>query len=419
VLPLRAFAFLLCPAIALPSIGCSVETSGLADVDGGQAPPTDATARDVLAFDVAPIDAPPPPDGGPTDTTPVVDATRPCETFVARHFPACAIPEPSPLVEVTTSETYDTTDGSGPLGEGLEIAQAGGVAARLVSLDGFRITASGSLRVVGSMPLIVASFGTIDIDGTLDVSSVRGGTAGAGADRAGCSDATSGEYGTSGSGGGGGGGFRGRGGDGGDADLNGPVDLAGGVGGGVVLLPDVVRGGCRGADSGGTDRGAAIGGAGGGAVQLTARDAVSIAGTVHAGGAGGTGGPSTSAAGGGGGGSGGYIGIEATMVTITGTLAANGGGGGEGTDRSLTGADGEDGRSDDTRARGGWGSVAIGTDGGDGAARGVLAGADVPGISDGGGGGGGGGGGFILIWADVAPNVSTAVISPSAMITPR
>lgn len=408
---------MLCSSIALLSVGCAIESAGLGGSDGGT--PPDASGRDAGANDAGTVDAPLNPiDGGSADAEPRSDATMPCEAFRARHFPACAILAPSEAVVVSTAETYDTTDGSGPLGPGLEIVQSGGVIARLVSLDALTITSSGTLRVVGSLPLIVASWSTIDIAGELDVSSALGGTAGAGEGTGDCPPATSGEYGTSGSGGGGGGGFRGRGGNGGAADRN-NASLRGGLGGGTVLRPDVVRGGCRGADSGGTDRGAASGGRGGGAVQLTARDSIRIDGVVHAGGAAGAGGPTTSAAGGGGGGSGGYIGLEAAMVGVSGTLAANGGGGGEGTDRSLAGQDGEDGRPDWLRARGGGDTVSAGTEGGDGAASSVIAGADVLGTAIAGGGGGGGGAGFILIWSDVAADLSAALLSPPPMALPR
>ena len=74
----------------------------------------------------------------------------------------------------------------------------------------------------------------------------------------------------------------------------------------------------------------APGGAGGGAIQLSSRMAISITGTIVAGGAGGEGSPLNAAVGGGGGGAGGYIGFDSGSLAIDAgaIVAANGGGGG-------------------------------------------------------------------------------------------
>jgi len=413
----RTHALVLLLGVALDA-GCTIDTFGLGDPDAGPVP-VDGAERDAIATDAPGVDGGPVADGGGDDAGAGVDA-GPCEMFAAQHFPPCSIPAPSPGIEITTDATYDTTDGTGPLGPGLVIVQDGGVNARLVSLEWLRIASGARLRVVGSMPLIVASWSTIEVDGELDASSELGGSIGAGAAAGPCFPATSGGSGTSGSGGGGGGGFRGRGGNGGRADGNGTSGgLPGGMGGTNVTRPPNVRGGCHGADSGGTDRGVGMGGWGGGAVQLTALDSITVTGTLHAGGAGGGGGPDSSAAGGGGGGSGGYVGLEATTLLIVGVLAANGGAGGEGCNRSTTGADGEDGRPDDVRARGGSGSGSEGTDGGDGTASSIVTGEDVSGLENGGGGGGGGGAGFILLWADSPPDLGSATVSPLPMVLSR
>jgi len=328
-------------------------------------------------------------------------------------------------VILTADASYNTDTGvfrvgAVPLTVPNTVINQAGTDARLIAVDSFRIGAGVRLRVDGSMPLIVASWGTIAIEGDLDVGSTRGGTTGAGANHSSCEVTAPTATGASGTGGGGGGGFGGRGGNGGEGDSNnsGSGAFPGGLGGAAIAAPTIVRGGCPGAESG-PDGGGTVAaeGAGGGAVQLSALGAITVSGRVLAGGAGGTGGPDSSAVGGGGAGSGGYIGLEGSTVTVTGVLAANGGGGGEGTDRSNTGNNGEDSHADQSRAPGGGGATSIGTDGGMGGAGSQLAGADVPGVEAGGGGGGGGGVGFVLVWsADYTG--SGAVISPAAMAVP-
>ena len=122
----------------------------------------------------------------------------------------------------------------------------------------------------------------------------------------------------------------------------------------------------------------------------------------------------------GGGGSGGMIVIEAAMVNVTGEIAANGGGGSGGADDVAggDGADGEAGRTDGIRAKGGLGAAnQEGGDGADGGAGGNLDGLDSLEAADNGGGGGGGGCGFIAIGTP-SLNASSGSISPAVSSWP-
>jgi len=382
--------------------------------------------RDGICEGVAPpMDADVPDDGVAPDTAPVDTGVPGCAMWTPQHFDACAIPAPGGSITIGADGSYDTTTGVLMVGGMVStpasiVIDQGGLPGRVISVEDFSVSMGGTLRVVGEMPLIVASRGSIDIQGDLDASSTRVGAAGAGANPSACFDAMAGGSGLAGSGGGGGGGFHGNGGDGGRGNgnmLDGP-EHPGGPGGGSTASPSAVRAGCNGADSGfGMSPAVAPGGAGGGAVQLTARGSITVGGRILAGGAGGTGGLSSLATGGGGGGSGGFIGLDAPTVTVTGTLAANGGGGGEGSNRSTTGGDGQDGRADDMRATGGAGVGAQSTDGGDGGAGTMHDGASVTDVDNGGGGGGGGGTGFVLIWSESWVETG-ALISPPAIVDP-
>jgi len=334
------------------------------------------------------------------------DAPFDCTVWPApAHFDPCAIPPPGGALDLSMPGTYryDTTTKTltAPDGGTSQPPHQVVAGAQLISIDALQIGASASLRVVGDKPLIVAAWSRIDVVGTLDASSA-GGALGAGANGAGCATATAGGNASGGGGGGGGGGFQGMGGSGG----KGNGTTAGGLGGNAVAIP-MLAGGCRGAKGGDGSTAGAQGGDGGGAVQLTARDTITITGVVHAGGAGGRGATTTlddssSGPGGGGGGSGGMIGLEAPIVTGSGTLAANGGGGGEGADSSagqLPGANGADGAPGTTSASGGAQNVA--GNGGTGSAGAQLAGGlGVDDATDGGGGGGGGAGYIFVRSAD-------------------
>ncbi|MDX2086620.1 MAG: hypothetical protein SFX73_02165 [Kofleriaceae bacterium] len=268
---------------------------------------------------------------------------------------------------------------------------------------------SGTLRAHGSRPLVVLATQTLQISGTLDVSSTRTGPPGAGATTAICISPDGGDD-NGGASGGGGGSFGGRGGDGGVGDTDGS-DVPGGAAA-ATFEPASVRGGCPGGAGGDSDHLGGAGGRGGGAVYLIAGVSITIDGMIWASGAGGSSGDDD--AGGGGGGAGGLIGLDAPSVTImNGTLVANGGGGGEG-GGSNAGAHGLDGTHNTTIAFGGEGDEFFGGDGGDGS------GGNVHDASDGqdnlgGGGGGGGGIGYVYVagtFQTTGATVSAITIMP-------
>lgn len=361
----------------------------------------------------------------------------PCEAWHSQYFDACAIATPLGPVDLTdkavyvldtTSSTLKRTDPAHTIAlASTVVEQADGTKALVVSVDRLRIAEPATLRVIGSLPLIVAAASTIEIDGRLDAGS-HAGEPGPGAQPIGCT-ASAGWFGTNGlqfAAGGGGGAFGGDGGDGGDADQS---TINGGNGGRATSAPvAVVRGGCRGGDGGyisqvnASARG--IGGDGGGAVQLAAAERITISSTgrLAASGAGGRASASSSGSGGGGGGSGGMVGLEAATVVIRGgNVVANGGGGGNGSSfldglGSNAQLDGEDGRDDGSAARGAT-PHNCGGGGGDGSWMAARHGLSVTSLSVCAGGGGGGGAGVIRIAAGTSEISDTAVFSPPPVIT--
>jgi len=331
---------------------------------------------------------------------------------------------------------YDTNDATfSPADRGVVSPPSNIVdGVRTIWIEGLSVRDTASLRVVGSMPLMIVSTGPITVSGAIDVSSFHAGAgafsvgAGASVDRMACSSPPQAgvDCDKHGASGGGGGGFSkfGSGGDSGgvthncdDGDDDGKPPTAGGAA--VTGIPARIRAGCAGApgasttESGASPEDKGEGGPGGGAIQLVSRSTLVVDGVIHAGGAGGTPG-SAHRASGGGGGSGGYIGLEANdlQVATTATLAANGGGGGGGCD-DTTGSPGEDGRPSIGVAAGG----AAQGDGGRGNDGGYLAvAAQAPDATiKRGGGGGGGGGGFVLLYVRNKINVdSGANLSPAA-----
>jgi hypothetical protein len=358
-------------------------------------------------------DAPPgTPDG------PAFDAAIDCATFASRHFDACLLPAPAPALDLAAGSYVLDTDAatlSGPAGTQTlpnRVEDAGVV----VSIAGLRVAVGATVRVIGSRPLIVASWSTIEVDGVIDASSNVTGR-GAGGDSPDCAShaAGTGNSSNEGAGGGGGGGLRGAGGTGGSGDV------PGGTAGGAIAAP-LLDGGCPGGAGGNGDQPGGPGGSGGGAVQLTARISIAIGGGVHAGGAGGTGGTDAGGdadGGGGGGGSGGMIGLEAPAIAITasGILAANGGGGGQGADMAA-GERGHDATLSATRAEGGSNGGSVdGDDGGRGSGGAQLAGAIGGQVGMNGGGGAGGGAGYIVI-AGAAPQIDALAVLSPAFTTP-
>lgn len=363
-----------------------------------------------------------------------------CTTWSARHFTPCAIPGPGPAVALPAGVITYNTDLPGFVEDppvdppALALAQ-GGTEAVLISVDSFTIPAGSTLRVIGARPLVIASWSTIDIQGVLDVGSSRAANrVGAGSNPALCAanaamlgDDESGTEG--GSGGGGGGAFGGNGGKGGPGDTGG--ENPGGNGGSKVVTPAIVRGGCSGAAGGKAGPGAdppsdantvATGGAGGGAIQLSARVSITVgaSGRVRAGGAGGGAAPLGSAAGGGGGGAGGYIGFDAPAYSFVANarIAANGGGGGTSALFAEAGAPGGDGTDDATQAPGGTYSDPCAQSGPPGAAGTTLDGpnASTTTVNCGGAGGGGGVGHIVVFGTFVQP--ANVVFSPKSNVVP-
>ena len=375
------------------------------------------------------------------------DAPAICQAWHPRHFDPCAIGTPKPGLHLTVAGspyTYDTTQLGGTLHDNTMAAilqsnvismQSDGSMIAILSVDAFAEDPNVTLTVTGDKPLLIASWDTITIGGTIDAGSVTAevnNTAnahidgprrtGAGANPTGHCTGMTGTAGgpavtSGGSGGGGGGANHGNGGGGTTGDT---TFQPGGPGGmHVAMAPAVVRGGCAGGASGNaatstglqppaTSASVSVGGAGGGAIELAAMTAITVTGTISAGGAGGAGAPQGSAVGGGGGGSGGYVGLDAAVLTVAGgTLGANGGGGGSAACYAGEGNQGSNALGA-AQALGGPPGTLPGAPGSVGA---NLNGVTATGADGCGGGGGGGGAGFILVW-------SPAFTGPGAMISP-
>ena len=370
------------------------------------------------------------PDGdGDASTDGQTDAGAPCDPWGERlFFEPCedsrfAPPETVAPVMIVADATYDTENdtfiaGTAPMVSHRFTAMVGGRMARVWLTEEFVLGEGITLRVVGSLPLLIAARLHVRITGRLDFDSIYTYDVnlaqvdvlpGAGQSRPKCADVATltGESNTSGGAGGAGASFISAGSTSGGSDRGGTAAVSPAA----VIPPSsdmFFAGGCRGG-SGGAGNGGdpGEGGFGGGAVMISSIGPLQIAaaGEVFASGSGGYGQTSSGRNGAGGGGSGGMIVLEGPDVTVDGTVAANGGGGGGGangnfinsSERSLLLA-GQNGRCDTSAAQGAQGE---GSDsGGDGAALDVPASpADV--LGDRGGPGGGGGGGLVLL---VAPD---------------
>ena len=362
-----------------------------------------------------------------------------CEAWTSAYFKPCGLPMPLGDLRVSANGyIYDTDRGvfiGGPElnHSSIAFAQEDGTVARIMSVSSFTVDPGVRIRLLGTMPLIVASWGEITMAGRIDVDSNAGGFRGPGSNSPKCAGAATGEPGNAsgGSGGGGGGGFGAAGGTGGTADIE-DTGVAGGAGGGAAAMPArYVRGGCSGGPGGPigpsamtplTPTTAAPGGAGGGALLLSARTKLTLSGTIDAGGAGGIGGPGNEA-GAGGGGSGGFLGLESPMViiTATGVAVANGGGGGAGASNNLTPAsNGMDAGSTPAAAPGGTAVNSCGAPGGAGGAGATPAGVSLApqqGVPCGGGGGGGAAG--VLAVRSAGFTMTGAMVSPTPTIVPN
>ncbi len=331
------------------------------------------------------------------------------------YFDPCTIPAPSSSLALGPGMwSFDTTSGAltspaqnATLPASTLVTLSGGSEVRLVSVEAFDLAAGAELRVTGKRPLLLVSWSTAIVSGTLDVSSAVDGLA-AGADPTSCAAAGDGGNDTEGAGGGGGGGLATAGAAGGTGNN---TLAAGGLGGLAQPTPTMLRGGCPGG-SGGNPATAGLGGSGGGAVHLTARDRLEVTGSLIAGGGGG-GAAQGGRGGGGGGGAGGHLGLEAAPIVIggTATLAANGGGGGGGCDMNPA-SPGQAGQPTAIAATGGAGE-GMGAKGGAGAARATSA---IGGTSARRGGGGGGGGvGVVRMLGHDLRLAPGAVVSPAAL----
>ncbi|MBA2541486.1 MAG: hypothetical protein H0V17_17725, partial [Deltaproteobacteria bacterium] len=181
-----------------------------------------------------------------TEVTPDGAAAFDCTPFTTRLFAGCDIPEPGAAIDVTSGITTYNTD-TGALSTGTSPPSIDVTAGHVISVQKITIAAGATLRVTGSKPLILASWSTIQVDGTIDVSSTAT-ELGAGANPTGCTAHApiAGEANDNGAGGGGGGSMVAIGGRGGNGD-NG--DGAGGIGGTSVAAP-LLLGGCAGATGG-------------------------------------------------------------------------------------------------------------------------------------------------------------------------
>jgi hypothetical protein len=367
------------------------------------------------------------PDDGGAGSDDMGDMGDPCMTFGARHFVACDIPRPSGPMSLTITTSpyiFDTTAGTLLDPNNVSSTPPSTMVAdgRVVSVDSFSLAAGVTLRVRGNTPLIIASWSTLEVSGTVDASS-KDGMPGAGAQPF----ATPSTFCTThqsvtppqennGGGGGGGGAMQSNGGNGGDGNNGANNGGTGAVG--AMTLPPPLAAGCaggKGGDGGGGTTGGA-GGLGGGAIQLTARTSISIAttGRINAGGQGGR--PAIGGAGGGGGGgAGGMIGLETPSLAIMpgAILAANGGGAGQGggNGNGRPNQPGQDGKVAAEVALGGKENP-NGSTGGNGGDGSISTSAGTNGANDGAGGGGGGGGaGYITVKA-MSRNDSGATFSP-------
>jgi len=360
-------------------------------------------------------------DGGVTDDSGDAPA---CAAWQPQHVDPCTLVAPSAGLDLVATGTYVYDTGTrmlvDPTGTPVDHASEERAGLVVISADHLLVGPTSRLRAIGPRPLLVAAWTTMVIEGHIDASSTTG-QPGAGATTAVCTTPSPGESDVGGAAGGGGGGFGAAGGRGGDGDSN---QDAGGDGisigaepGAAVALPTTVRAGCPGGAGGeGTIAMRGLGGAGGGAFELVAKDSITVRGVLHAGGQGGIG--VTNDGGGGGGGSGGYIGLDAPVITLEGaTVAANGGAGAGGGDDGNLGGLGEDGKASAIVAAGGVGGLPGGTRGGDGGVAGASAGRGVTITNTGGGGGGGGGVGMILVWSPSFMGLN-ATISPPVITNP-
>lgn len=333
------------------------------------------------------------------------EGTRCAELVPSNVDPSLMMPAPNGSVPAGTTVRFSTDTCTQPELATYRVAQGAGLPELCVLVVGdLTIEAGGTLVLRGDRSFVVLAYGNVAIEGTIDASaygSVPGAggflgssvpsraATGVGAGGGGDADPIN-------AGGGGGGALCGAGGEGGASEsaTGGPAGSPLGLGYELVPLHGGGGGGAGAFIIDGATYGR--GGAGGGALQITARGSIAVNGRILAGGGGGAGGLLTAdgEGAGGGGGAGGAVLLESPDVVFgTGSFVNVGGGGGGGSaGLDVDGTDGQDAALTTGRASGGRGAG----DGGNGAGSASRDGANG---RDGpySGGGGGGGAGCVLV----------------------
>jgi hypothetical protein len=331
--------------------------------------------------------------------------------YAPSNFDPCELPAPASLdIDGTLTINSDTTTLPHAI-----VTQPDGTQITVVSVSSLRLDSDDILTTAGTRGVVLAISGDVTVAGRIDAQSgANNATHCAGA--SGAPGAAS-MFTNAGGGGGAGGAAAAAGGAGGAGNAIGAgAGATSGTGRTATLSPLV--GGCAGG-AGGPNGGIGApmpGGSGGGAIQLSVRDKLTVAGVIAAVGMGGTLTPIRS--GGGGGGSGGGVLLEAALVEIQSTsrICADGGSGSEGGGSSSVGEPGSVSPCNGMMPASTEKTNAYGGGGGDGGFRGVSPGAaGTTGISNGGGGGGGGGG---VGWIRIRSASSPAAIDPQAAVSP-
>jgi hypothetical protein len=283
---------------------------------------------------------------------------------------------------------------------------------------GTEITITGTLRAIGSRPLVLFATGGITIAQTASAIDVASHVAegprqfGAGGSAIHCTPVDEPQGTKAERYGGAGGSFQGQGGNGGTAGAQSGLAVSAPMPTSPAQL--TVVGGCSGGRGNVLlDPSRPEPGGGGGAVYLLAGASIVVHGTINASGGGAQGGPSYTGAGSGGG-SGGLIAIDAPSILVDGFLFANGGGGSAGTAAGSPGQAsdaGTDPAQPRTAAAGG--TDTSGGAGGTASAATVLFGFPGGNDSTNNAGGGGGGAGFLV----VVPLSQTANV-PATHVSP-
>jgi hypothetical protein len=398
--------------------GCGFELSpaGVVSVDAS----SDGPQSDGPQTDALPIDAP------VTDIDAPVDAPIPVPLDIA-HVSAADDVTLTSAVDYTLSgaieinTTTGTVSPAPPIGVIVRpvMQEGGGLSLLVISARRIDVAAGATVRIRGTRGVVFVAQTDLVVAGTLDASADLavpgpGGYPpsqgpGAGPDAIGSQGYETGGAGAS---------FATRGGAGGNATGQAATAPAPIAEYGTAALVSL-----EGGSGGGNGRVTAIatacgvGGAGGGAIQLSAAS-VTVSGLVRASGGGGEGGRrctvsgTSDASSGSGGGSGGAIYLQASTVSGAGWLVANGGGGGGGGCVSCAvtaGTPGDDGHDNATVALGGTSPLTPACLGGAGA----IAAQGSNGIAGGNGGGGGGGVGRIFLAIPAAAAVPMSSSPPA------